>query len=1139
MAATPFFTTSFRGLCTSKNRLADTYSQTAGSSINAPAVTDGGMLVARNIVIAREGIVEPRHGLAQVRQASGTQSNISGNLNYEYKASHLWVSTDQATSAVILPRTTNSADYISVLSGSSTANLNTWTFTQSNMLAFSVSYTIADNNPIFDPSTDPDYNVPRFFEAKDVCYVMAQNGVWGARSDTPSVALTNGFTRQLLPRIGSITAAMGSGGFGIAPNLWLGPYNEVCFIALISRPLPNGRVLYGRPSATCVFRNTVYTYTAVDITVKTGNFVQPGDTIELYMCAPYPQTLALAVPPIEQFVLCAKKQIPSTHSAFASYTVTPVGDTSNLPGVTSLPLEFSASGKAIRRGVEIPIARDVTKLTGYAFYANIKSPAIAEMVMTRLPANNETLTISTASGTAVDLTVTFKTTASAATDVQIAANSTQAEAAVSLNLDFDGTETNKTFVAGDVYPDMYFTVVPAASVADEHTFVVDTTAGTHAFLDRNKYPTTGGVLAISKSGLSDNVITLLSYQSTSTTIVAGSITFLGCTYVGTKPQSLTFPGTYYLWPIDASNIAGIQFYGVPFTAGLLVNNFGLSPSTTLNNFKDPVATVAKNIGSFSVVGGELVCNMTFYGHGKRFTTRLTRDTITNLCNTINKSTTGHFYAEPVPGDDQAFTIESYLPTVTAVWARSSVTDLFSPILDTTNNTQISSDAHFKNGLAFSYLNQPETVSRASILAPEPIGSSARRILRLAATATDLFAFKEREGIYRITVQGGGDLPIITSSLILDNTTFLAASESVQVLDGAVYFLSQKGFRRLTTAGIDILDDDIFRDVLQALAKTPSLDLVRSFCSEFRKIYGCYFPRCHTDGTGQLFVYNVRRAEWTTWDDVSFDDFVRTIDDRLVFVTKDYLLNPVCTNTTAAAAAVVDTTFSWQYLRQEVFTGQDPNADIDQVEESIFIPVDSAVGTLPNITITLTGVTRTGPLDDLKEMTPKCRTKQLWFNCLCNAVTQNVPVTIANYGLLTAGVTSITVVMPSWVTSFDEGYYLWLGVNTDIQFRPFHAGTPQLNKAFSEAGVTVQDSTPTNVILSFQVDAQTTFSSETDFSTVVAEQGQYRALIPVEASRGRFLITRFQHSVPKERFSVNGLAITYNSTNSTATSVPQS
>lgn len=228
---------------------------------------------------------------------------------------------------------------------------------------------------------------------------------------------------------------------------------------------------------------------------------------------------------------------------------------------------------------------------------------------------------------------------------------------------------------------------------------------------------------------------------------------------------------------------------------------------------------------------------------------------------------------PVPGYTHTFIFEELerssqsasTPTIRATHGN----EYYPPLaLYSGTATDMERDA-FQNGVAWSKRDEPEHFSPVSYAL---VGDSKAAILGMASTRDALFILKE-DGIWRMSGPGGNTANAWRIDPF-DMTTFCVLPQSVQQMNGRVYFLSNKGVVRLSDAGVEVISspvgDEVRRMVQSAQTSFNTSGYyyvgTPSWSSAANEVDGEYMIT--TGGacrslTGAL-VFNETTGAWTTW-----------------------------------------------------------------------------------------------------------------------------------------------------------------------------------------------------------------------------------------------------------------------------------
>lgn len=821
-------------------------------------------------------------------------------------------------------------------------------------------------------------------------------------------------------------------------------------------------------------------------------------------------------------------------------------------------------------------ARNAVSFKGYTFYSDLIQPATGHFFMTGVPVDGDTFSVRLGLGN-VDTDLTFKSTPVSATDIPIVGNKTtlsvDSETYLTTtsvttypysnnieNLTYNGISPSA--VAVNIFPGIGYGQVPAyafsfnistdASTGGVGTLFVKLDNNSVSF-DRTKFPDDGGIIALVGPSPNLRVSFLIQYQSILENTSLSQLEFQGCVSNGRPLSDITsvFPANNgaYLYYIPGTSVADLPLYlGNSTVANGAPTNpyyyFSLLPAL----FR-PSYPVAYPKSSYAVTNGAISCQVQYRGPFHRENPELLDLNVSALCNSLNSQTAFQNVAVAFPGVNVGeFYIQSTNPAYEYLYAKSSTGSKYSPVLSTIYDTTslISTAQEYKNGLGISRILEPESQPLFSQLAPEPVGSDNNRILALAATSESLYAIKENEGIFRIQIRFGTNIPSIQSVTLVDGTVSLVAPESVATIDDSIIFLADQGFIQLHGYRSTFIGRPIAREIRLAISKLRTanqLDTVRSFVNSAKKLYGCYLPLAGNNGKGVTYVYNTRSGHWSKWD-LPFDaSFVNNVG-QLTTLHTDYAFTtlPLTVPQTQTVPTTTDNINSliqsniplFQYLRQDRYTSGDPLNGVDQLDEELKFTTPSLISTFIGmysvsssgtaITVSSSGNAR--PSDNLVNFTTRLVNNQLYYKsggilypCTVTQVT----------GTYSSNTSSITVNLTGLATlpftpSAADGLYV--GVNTSITFMPFAGGSNFTSlKRFSEFNIITYD-TVHKPKVSFQTDSQGGFGLETTFDTYANYRTIYRTYVPLNESHGRFLIRKINHDYPGENFRMLAQGIVY-------------
>lgn len=188
--------------------------------------------------------------------------------------------------------------------------------------------------------------------------------------------------------------------------------------------------------------------------------------------------------------------------------------------------------------------------------------------------------------------------------------------------------------------------------------------------------------------------------------------------------------------------------------------------------------------------------------------------------------------------------------------------MFNPNLDTSTTTTpaFSSSETNYNRLYFSKDQQPESVPALNFL---DIGPKDKQILRIVALRDSLFVFKE-EGIYRLTGTSSQNFNVA----LFDSSSNIVAPDTASVLNNQIYMLSSQGVATVTETGVGIVSrpiENIFTRV--TTSEFPAYSTASFGCSyESDRAYLLFtvFNTSDTYAT-KAYRYNTFTQAWTSWN----------------------------------------------------------------------------------------------------------------------------------------------------------------------------------------------------------------------------------------------------------------------------------
>ena len=204
---------------------------------------------------------------------------------------------------------------------------------------------------------------------------------------------------------------------------------------------------------------------------------------------------------------------------------------------------------------------------------------------------------------------------------------------------------------------------------------------------------------------------------------------------------------------------------------------------------------------------------------------------------------------------------------------------FNPVLPTTGQTVISSDEVSPNRVFYSKRYQPEAVPSLNFIDIGPKDSGIRRIVALRDS---LFNFKE-DGSWKIS---GEVAPFVVNEF--DKSVKINAPDSAAVLNNLVYMSSDQGVVRVSDTGIDILSRPQIEDTLiQSFIATNFSTVTFGIGYETDRTYHLWTTSSSDDTVAtQCYVYNIFTNSWTIRDKSSKCGLINSADGKMYIGASD-------------------------------------------------------------------------------------------------------------------------------------------------------------------------------------------------------------------------------------------------------------
>lgn len=794
-------------------------------------IPEGSLLDATNVVIDRDGIIEPRRGIKQYG-TFGTSGDIAKQL-LTYKTRVL------------------------VHYGSTLAYDNgSGTFAN-----FSGTY----------PEVDAGLRI-KGVEFNGNFYFTTSTGIKKIASNSTTLSTADESDA------GGINALDGIGTVDYTSPGFLTGLSKVAYRIVWGTYDVNQNLILGSPSSRIVVTNYDTNSGNVNLTFDVPAGITTDYFYQIYRTeVSTAASLALldAVDPGDEMKLI----IQDNYVSGSSITLSDITPESFQQGGAFLYTNPISGEGILQANERPPVAKDIAVFKNSVFYANTRTRHSLALSLlgvggfshgdiTNVTATNPAVITSAAHGLITGDRIAIVGTGAAAIDTthiitridannfSVPANGTGAAAATGtwfgsyLNI-FNGTTTNRYFFVGrkEVTPITFDTQANTTDGSYFHIYAANNTVHYAVWFDKTGTTTppvvSGAVLIrvnISAVGAGTNVSptvrsSILAVTNDFVTIAQTSGTVLTFTPANTGPTT------------NAS--AGAVPPGGTFAIGTIIQGFG---EDNTNNYV--------RLSGFASAGQAI------------------DDTARSLVRIINQNASeviyGYYLSGPddVPGlmEFERRTVVNTAFTITA--NNATVGALFNPDLTTAAS---SANEVFPNRIYFSKFQQPEAVPIVNFL---DVGPKDQAILRIVPLRDSLFIFKQ-DAIYRLT----GDISPNFSIILFDNSVHLIAPDTAAVLNNQIYCLTDGGIATVTETGVGIISrpiENFFNRV--ATDNFPAFSTASfGIGYETERSYFVWTVTNMTDTYAtQCFRYNTFTQSWTRWDKAQTCIVLNSFNNRLHF-----------------------------------------------------------------------------------------------------------------------------------------------------------------------------------------------------------------------------------------------------------------
>lgn len=485
-----------------------------------------------------------------------------------------------------------------------------------------------------------------------------------------------------------------------------------------------------------------------------------------------------------------------------------------------------------------------------------------------------------------------------------------------------------------------------------------------------------------------------------------------------------------------------------------------------------------------------------------------------------------------------------------------------------------------NRVYFSKYQQPEAVPIVNYI---DVGPKDKEIKRILALRDSLIILKE-DGIYRIT---GNIAPDWVVNLF-DNSALIIAPDTAVILNNQIYALTNQGVTRISDNGVGIISRPIENLIKAVTTDAYSYSTVSFGISyETDRAYILYLPTTTNDtqDATQAFRFNTFTNAWTRWDRTNVSGVVNSRDDKLYLgagsnyieqerknlnrtdqADYEYSLQipPNSINDTVVGlSSNLNITNGDVILQTQYVTISQFNRLLKKLDMDIFLSDSDYYSTL--------GMEAGNDLTDQMQLlvnklnsdpsttlvytfsgTTNFQTIQTEYNVMIDTLNSDPGVFYANYQHSTGTVSyeapvvevikNTNRVIIDSLTPFLEGNIIhYVGIDTITHWAPQHFSDPSLLKQIGEATVLFENNIFTRASIAYNSDMSPNFEEVSFNGAGISDWGLFewgvqnwggdgsqipiRTFIPLEKQRCRFLKCKFEHKNAREQFSLYGISFT--------------
>ena len=465
-----------------------------------------------------------------------------------------------------------------------------------------------------------------------------------------------------------------------------------------------------------------------------------------------------------------------------------------------------------------------------------------------------------------------------------------------------------------------------------------------------------------------------------------------------------------------------------------------------------------------------------------------------------------------------------------------------------------------------------------------VGAKDKPIKRIIALRDSLFILKT-DGVYRLS---GTDVSNFSVTLF-DSSSSIIAPDSVAVLNNQIYMLSTQGIIAVSEGDTSLVSRTIEEDILYPTSNNFPDFSTQSFgiASESDRSYYLFLPTDTTDTVAtQCYRYNVFTKAWTRFDVAKTCGIVKKTDDKIYFGAddinyieqerKEFLRsdyadrqydNILLANSTPTKfqiadlnnVDVFDAVYQEQYITISRFNrllsrlDTDPFLSYTAYRADYEASVGSSIGTLLSTLITKIDADDTTQSYTIFSATDDIDLVLAAFNTLMGELNTSLGVFYDNYRTYSDLVKYESIIEEKFLSSnsiefLDETPFvlgsmiIYKAIRCFVEYAPENLGDTSLLKHFREATLMFDQYDFTFGKMGFRSDLSANLDSQLfeaggqgDYGASVYGEEVYgglsneipfRTYVPRNKQRCRMIYLSFAHTAARESFKLVGYSVTY-------------